>query len=360
MRRRNVVLGLSSIIGAIGVVLSVSAATKGAVSSKSQTPAARADGRKAPIQARLAAVAHGPVSHPIHAAGQIRAKSQVDLAFLVGGEVSWVGVEVGSKVRRGQLLAKLDETQVAADADRAQAAASQSQRDLERARRLEESGAVAATMLESAQTGQAIASAQARVASFALRHSVLVAPEDGIIDMRLVERGQTVAPGQPAFRLSGKSRGAVIRANLGDRDVVGLGIGRRATVYMDALGDTPFAAKVSQIAPAASPGSGTFEVEIRLDHAPADYKNGMTGKIDIERKVEVGAVVPVDALVPGDEEGASVIAVEDGRARRWPVHVLFFEGEQAALKEPLSGVQQVATQGAGMLGNGDPVAVVQP
>jgi RND family efflux transporter MFP subunit len=358
MRRRNVVLGLSSIIAAIGVVLSFSAATKGA--SKSQNPAGRGslDGRKPPTQVRLAAIGRGPVSHPIHAAGQIRAKSQVDLAFLVGGEVSWVAVDVGSKVRRGQILARLDETQVAADADRAQAAAGQSQRDLERARRLEESGAVAATMLENAQTGHTIASAQARAASFALRHSVLVAPEDGIIDMRLVERGQTVAPGQPAFRLSGKSRGAVMRANLSDRDIVGLGIGRPATVRLDALGDEALSAKVSQIAPAASPGSGTFEVEIRLDHAPADYKNGMTGKIDIERKVDVGSVVPVDALVPGEEDGVSVIAVEDSHARRSPVHVLFFEGERAALKEPLAGASEVATQGAGMLGNGDPVAVV--
>jgi multidrug efflux pump subunit AcrA (membrane-fusion protein) len=149
-----------------------------------------------------------------------------------------------------------------------------------------------------------------------------------------------------------------MRASLSDRDVVGLAIGRRATVRLDALEDQPLSAKVSQIAPAASPGSGTFEVEIRLEQAPADSKNGMTGKIDIERKVDVGSVVPVDALVPGEEQGVSVIAVADGRARRWPVHVLFFEGEHAALKEPLIGVSAVATQGAGMLGNGDSVAVV--
>jgi RND family efflux transporter MFP subunit len=363
MRRLVVVVGAVAIIGSLGLLNRPSTGPFLAVSQASERPSGKqgtaevAPSAKA-IPVRLAAVERHALSHPIHATGQIRAKSQIDLGFLVGGEVAWVGADVGAKVRRGQVLARLDETQMAADAERARAAADQSRRDLDRVRHLEESGAVAKVALESAETGQAVSSAQQRSADFALRHGTLVAPEDGVIDVRLIERGQTVAPGQPAFRLSGRGRGAVIRASLADRDVVGLEVGRSAQVYLDALGDEDLPGKVSQIASAASLGSGGFEVEVRLDSPPRDYKSGMTAKIDIERKVTVGAIVPVSALVPGDRDGASVFAVRDGIAHRLPVHVLFIEDEVAALKEPLSEVKQVATLGAGMLAEGTAVQEV--
>jgi multidrug efflux system membrane fusion protein len=363
MRPFSLAFGSVVGIGAIGLVLTVSAASGRKLISKAPLEAGKAELKNVlprAIPSRLAPVERHPVSHPIHATGQIRAKSQIDLGFLVGGEVTWVGVDVGTKVRRGQVLARLDETQIAADADRARAAVVQAQRDLDRVLHLEASGAVPAAMLESAQTGYAIATAQQRSADFALRHGTLLSPDDGVIDARLIERGQTVGPGQPTVRLSGKGRGAVVRTSLSDRDVIGLEVGRRARVRLDALGDESFAAKVAQIAPATSPGSGAFEVEIRLDTPPREYKSGMTAKIEIDRVVPAGCIVPVSALVPGDRDGASVVAVTDGIAHRLPVHVLFLEGDIAALKEPLTGVKDVATLGAGMLGDGAPVLVVQP
>jgi len=355
MRRIVVAVGTISIFSVIGLFYSVFAGSQRKTQSANSNPTAS----KA-IPAQLALVERRAISHPIHATGQMRAKSQIDLGFLVGGQVDWIGVDVGAKVHRGQVLARLDETQISADAERAHAAEEQAQRDLSRARHLEESGALPATALEAAQTGHTIAAAQQRSADFALRHGTLTAPEDGVIDARLIERGQTIAPGQPAFRLSGKGKGAIIRANLTDRDVVGLAVGRVAQVRMDALGDDSYAARVSQIAPAASPLSGAFEVEIRLETSPRDAKSGMTAKIDIERNVSPGAIVPVSALVPGDLDGASVVVVRDGTAHRLPVHVLFIEGELAALKETFGDAREVATLGAGMLGEGSLVQVVRP
>jgi RND family efflux transporter MFP subunit len=348
-----------ALIGLIGLFLTVSQASESSARKQEASSGLPSEAAK-PILVRLASVERRAMSHPIHATGQLRAKSQIDLGFLVGGEVAWVGVDVGAKVRRGQVLARLDGTQMEADAERARAAADQSGRDLDRARHLEESGAVAKAILESAQTGQAVSSAQQRSADFALRHGTLIAPEDGVIDGRLIERAQTIAPGQPAFRLSGRGRGVVVRASLADRDVVGLEIGRRAHVYLDALEGESLPAKVSQIASAASPGSGGFEVEVKLDTPPRDYKSGMTAKVDIDREVRVGAIVPVSALIPGDRDGASVVSVREGLAHRLPVHVLFIEDEQAALKESLAEVKQVATLGAGMVAEGVAVQGVGP
>ena len=309
---------------------------------------------------RTANVEHRPIAHPIRVTGLIRSKNEVELSFLVGGEVTWVGVDVGSSVRRGQVLARIDDTQVSADAARARAAAEKARRDLDRVAALQKSGAIPEASLDDAKTGDAIAVAQKRSADFALRHGVLVAPDDGVIDARLVDSGEVVGLGQPAFRLSGKARGAVVRAALSDRDVVGLEVGRGAVASIDALGDEVFTAKVSQVAAAASPGTGTFEVELRLDNAPVHIRSGMTAKLEIQRILRPGSVVPVAALTPGETELASVVAIDNGIAKRWPVRVLFLEGNEVALEESLSGVQKVATEGAPTLKDGLRVKAVEP
>lgn len=355
MNKLIVPLGATAGVGALGLVLSVSAATS------RPSPASSSPHQVAkPIPAQVAPVERHALARPIRAAGQLRAKSQIDLGFLIGGQVAWIGVEVGSTVRRGQVLARLDRTSLAADVARASAAESQSQRDLNRAKNLQASGAVPAATLESAQTGHAVAAAQARAAAFALRHGALVAPDDGVVDARLIERGQTVAPGQPAFRLSGKSRGAIVRVNLSASEVVGLEVDRPARVRVDALGEGDLPARVSQIAPAAQSASGTFDVDLRLDGMPAEARSGMTAKVEIDRVATVGSIVPTSALIPGEREGAQVVAVVGGVAHRRPVHVRFIEGESAGLYESLADVSLVATLGAGMLSEGSLVEVVEP
>jgi hypothetical protein len=114
------------------------------------------------------------------------------------------------------------------------------------------------------------------------------------------------------------------------------------------------------MASAASPESGTFVVDVHIDDDAAEtLPTGLTAKVAIERTALPGAIVPVAALVPGDGDGTFVVAVDDGRAHKKPVKVLFFEGEQAALAEGLDGVAAVATDGALSLVEGVPVTRVR-
>ena len=292
----------------------------------------------------IAAPVHEPLVHPIRGTGTTRAREEVDLSFLVGGEVTWVGVDVGSRVKRGQVLAQLDTTAIAAAAARAQAGSEKAARDLDRARALEQSGSIPAASLEDVRTGDSIATATAREAAFALRHGIVVAPDDGVVDARMVDPGEGVTAGAPAFRLSARTPGVVTRVELSDRDVLGLPVGRSANVRLDAMPDRVFAGHVSRVATAASPEAGTFAVDVQIDDAGADaLPKGLTAKVEIDRVAHPGAIVPVAALVPGDGDGAFVVAVDGGHARKTAVHVLFFEGSEAALADGLEGVAAVAT-----------------
>jgi multidrug efflux pump subunit AcrA (membrane-fusion protein) len=147
-----------------------------------------------------------------------------------------------------------------------------------------------------------------------------------------------------------------------DRDVLGLAVGTPARVWLDARPNQSIKAHVSQVASAASVTSGTFEVEVRVDdgEAPLPLPSGLSAKVEIARTAAAGSVVPVSALAFGDGRSACVFTVDSGAAKRVPVHVAFFEGDQAALDESLGEGAHVATVGSGSLVDGALVRVVTP
>jgi len=350
MPHSRLIVGSALLLGVVAAAIAVAAAPSAKIVQKSQTGIAK------PI--RAAAVEHRPVAHPICATGTVRSKNNLELSFLLGGQVTWVGVDVGSVVHRGQALAHIDTTQIAADTARARAATIKARRDLQRVKILRASDTISQVNLDDAETAETIASAQQRAAEFALRHGVLVAPDDGVIGERRVDAGEIVGVGQPILRLNGKSRGAVVTVAVSDRDVVGLEIGRHAVARVDALPDAAFEAKISQVATDASPASGTYAVEMRLDGNLSLLRDGMTAKVIIERVSVPGSVVPISALAPSGDGLASVIAVDGRVAHRMSVRPLFFEGNVVGLAEPLVGIMLVATEGSMSLTEGTTVDVV--
>jgi membrane fusion protein, multidrug efflux system len=316
-----------------------------------------AEGR---IAVRLAEALPGPVTRPIHGTGVVRLKSEADLSFKVGGVIAAVLVEEGAVVKKGQILARLDPTEVDAALRQAKDSQTKARRDLDRVRRLQTSGALPPAALEDAETGASLAGAQLSAAAFNAQRSVIVAPDDGRIDRRLAEAGEVAAPGRPLFHFSGRSRGAIVRLGLTDRDVLRVREGDPARVVLDAKPEAPLDAVLSQIATVASPGSGTFEVEVRLSQPDASLLSGLTAKVAIAHEEPAALVVPVSALVDGKGHDAAVFVVEDDRARRVPVKVAFLEGDRAALSAAaILPRARVVDAGANQLAEGTPVRVVE-
>jgi len=154
------------------------------------------------VRVRMVPVTHGPILRTLRVAGMVRHKSEFDLAFKLGGVVRRVSVEEGARVRRGQVLAVVDATEVRALRRQAGAAVAKAERDLARARQLAQTNAVGRADLENSETLVAMARADAERASFSLKHTALVAPEAGVIDWRRIEVGEIVAPGQAVFGFS--------------------------------------------------------------------------------------------------------------------------------------------------------------
>lgn len=153
-------------------------------------------------------------------AGEVRARERAELAFAVPGIVREVSVEVGTAVRRGQLLARIDaapqQAQLAAseaEGRRLQALLADAQRREQRLQAARESGAATdaewtASQAEVQAAREAVAAAQAQrmAAAWNREQTELRAPFDGRIALRQLEVGQVVGAGTPVMGLEGRGR----------------------------------------------------------------------------------------------------------------------------------------------------------
>lgn len=309
------------------------------------------------VAVRLAATEHGPVPRPIHGTGVVRLKSEADLSFKVGGVIASLLVEEGATVRRGQVLARLDPIEVDAAVRQAREGATKADRDRDRVQALYDHGALPVATLDDAKTQAELSHAALDAARFNALRSQIIAPDDGRIDKRFAETGEIASPGRPIFHMSGRSRGAVVKIGLSDRDALRIHEGDAAHVVLDARPETTLDGVVSQIATVASPLSGTFDVEIRLAQAPADLLSGLTAKVTVPHDEPVAAVVPLSAIVDGKGSDAFVFVLDGDHAKKEAVKVAFLFDTRAALSSA-SLPEQVVSDGAFDLKDGEKVRVV--
>jgi RND family efflux transporter MFP subunit len=304
----------------------------------------------------LAKIDRGEVERPIRAAGLVTPRHNADMAFKVGGVVSAVLVEDGTRVKKGQVIARIDPTEYSAGAAQAKRSLDQAERDLSRAKALHADKTVARATLEGAETAEAIARSQYAAAAFNERHTVLTAPSDGVIERRMVELGEVVAPGRPVARFLGTERGWIVSAAVSDRDALRLPGGGVARVVLDAAPDKPLEGTITDVARLANPRTGTFQVEITLPRElPFEPRSGLVAKVTIPTVERPPATVPISALLEGDRDKAFVFVADGGKAKRVPVRVAFLTADRAALSADIAGYDAVVVEGQTELVDGAPL-----
>ncbi len=309
---------------------------------------------------RVAVVETAPAAESLRAVGVVAPADEVRLSFKSGGVVRSIEVQQGERVRAGQLLATLMQDEVAAAVAQARAVAEQAARDLERGRALLADEVATREQVEGLSTANAVAQAQLRTAVFNARHSRIEAPADGVVLRKLAEPDELVAAGQPVLVVGNTGGGWIVRAALSDRDVVRVQEGLVAEVSLDAFPGRSFTATVTEIAAAADPQTGTYEMKLAVDPAGARFVQGLVAKVVITGdETESVAVVPVTSLLEADGREATVFVVaESGVARRVAVQTGRLLGERVEVTGGLAPGDRVVTEGAAWLDDNDAVRVL--
>ncbi len=309
---------------------------------------------------RVTVVENAPATETLRAIGVLAPADEVRLAFKTGGVIRTIAVEQGAIVKKGQLLATLADDEVASNVTQARAVSEQTTRDLERGRALLADEVATREQVEDLATAQAVAGAQLRSALFNARHARIEAPGDGVVLRRLAEPDEQVAAGQPVLIVGNTSAGWIVRAALSDRDIVRVQSGGIAEVTLDAYPGRRFAAEVVEIAAAADPETGTYEMKVSVDPAGARFIQGLVAKVTIaDPDAESVVVVPVTSLLEADGRIATVFVVaQGGVAKKVSVQTGRLLGERIEVVAGLALGDQVVTEGAAWLDDNDPVRVL--
>ena len=348
---------ISLILTAVAA-LSLSAVLAGCSQSGAHTAPPAADARTV----RVVQVQEAVLGKPIRAVGVLEPKDKLTLGFKVGGVVARVAVEEGDTVRRGAVLAELDRTEIEATVARAVQAEAKAARDRERTRALYADDVATLEQLEDSTTALEVARADLSTARFNARYARIEAPADGFVVRRSADPSELVAAGQPVLVLGSLANGWQVRAAVADRDVVRLAIGDRAQVTFDAFPGREFAARVVRLAAASDAATGTYDVELAVEPGNASFVQGLVAKVDLAPSAARTSqlTVPVEALLEADGAHATVFVLNGTgatHAARRRIELGQLSGDRAEVRDGLASGEQVITEGASWIADGESVSV---
>lgn len=315
------------------------------------------------VSVKMARVEHKELSKTIHTYGHVSSKKEIKLSFKIGGIIRSIEVDEGQAVKRGQLLARLDLSEINAQVQQARSAYEKAQRDLKRTEDLYKEKAVTLEQLQNIKTAFQVAQSQLKAADFNLRHAEIHAPSEGRILRRLMEENEMVSAGMPILFFASTAKNWIVRAGVSDRDLIRLSLNDPAIVRFDAYPGEEFKARVSEIVESADTMTGTFEVELKVETTDKKLVSGFVGQVDIfPSSVRTYAVIPIEAMVEAEGQQGFVFIVDKTtrKAKRIPITIGFLFEDKVAVASGLEGISHVVTEGAPYLIDGTQVQVVQP
>jgi RND family efflux transporter MFP subunit len=315
----------------------------------------------------------------------------------LSGQASKIAVDVGSKVKAGDVLLEIDAHELNAQLALAEASVAtvkqqaaqalvgidtaktnydQAKRYIDRLNSLEDKSSLSKSQLDDAQSkveltqrawesaklqyktlnesGLAQAMAQADVVRSNMANSTLRSPIDGVITNRNINPGELTNPQAVLFSVAEidrlKLQGTV------SQDVVSLlENGQKVSVIVDGLPGAPLEGRITQIGPVAANSGQYFPVVVSIEK-PGKALAGMTARVAVQVTAPEALTLPQTA-VKLDQGRAWVYVVEDGKVRKTEVGIGLSDGRFVQIVRGLKGDQMVAVSNVSLLADGNAVKV---
>lgn len=355
-------------LGAIGTVLLMAALAPGLAGCKEPAVSANAPSPR-PVQVQR--VTFAPMNENREFAGVVRARYEPDLGFRVAGKIVARLVDVGDRVRAGDVVAQLDprDLQLQVESAEAELAAAtsnlaQTTADEQRYQNLRTRGYAAVADYERKKAARDEAEGRMERAQRALElarnqlaYADLKADADGVITAILAEAGQVVALGQPVVRLAhrGEMEAVVALPETRLRETRQ----SEASVRLWSGPDRRFSARLRELSPQADVATRTYTARFTIENPDDTVALGMTATVALSHPAEaMVARVPLAAIL-NRGAGPTVYRVDDaGVLERRPVTVSSFNEMVALVTSGLDDGDEIVTLGVQMLEAGQKVRAI--
>jgi len=302
------------------------------------------------IPVKLLPIAGDTSAHIINASGLLSTEDEARLSFKIGGIIESVLVKEGDRVKKGQLLATLKSTEIAAQVQQVNLSLEKAQRDYQRASNLYKDSVATLEQLQNAKTGVDIARQNLQQVSFNQQYSKIYAPSDGFIVRKQANEGELATSGTTVLFMNASSRSSkwILKAGLSDQEWASVQTGNKAIVTTDAYPGKKFTAVVSKKALAADAASGSFTVELQVNFAGDQPAVGLFGAAAITASgASIGFSIPYEALLEADGKKGFVFVSDDRKTvKKVAVTIASINNNAVYIADGLQGHAFVVTSGS--------------
>ena len=318
------------------------------------------------------------ITTSVTATGTIEPVTSVTVGTQVSGIVSKLYVDYNSIVKKGQVIAELDKTNLMSELSSARANLSSAQSSLtyqksnyDRYNTLYQKGLISANDFEQARLSYEQAKQQVRTATESVRkaqtnlgYATITSPIDGIVLSKSVEEGQTVAASfntPELFTIAQDLTNMQVIADIDEADIGDVREGQRVSFTVDAYPNDTFEGRVTQVRQEATTESNvvTYQVVISSPNASLKLKPGLTANVTIyTMELQNALSIPTKALkfMPNDKmlteeqsiqdcQGKNKVWMQEGNVfKAYPVEIGVSNGTLTEIKSGLKAGQKVITE----------------
>lgn len=300
--------------------------------------------------------------------GTLEPTEEATVSFEASGTVESVGIQEGSRVNAGEILASIDsesyslQTQQAANQIlNTETAYNQAATDFKRFEILYSEGAISKSDYEKAKINMDIAQNNMSAAYLAKQQTELVlsktsleSPLNGVVLAKYISAGQLVSAGTPAYRI-----GNIDRLKVGllvpDNEISSWKIGDKILVK---LYEESVEGEVANIFPATNENTGGITVEVAVNNADHKWHSGQVVTCVHISDSKAAIYVPKEAVISSGGTSAYVFILADDKAVKTEVTIGILRNNLFEIKSGIRENDRVIVKGADRLSDGDKVRVI--
>ncbi|NCX29860.1 MAG: efflux RND transporter periplasmic adaptor subunit [Proteobacteria bacterium] len=273
--------------------------------------------------------------------GKLLPAQQSNLAFEIPGKINVINVDIGDTVRKGQILAELDDREASAQLKQAKARYDLALQILNRYKDLRSEGHISIQDLDNANSEELIAKSQYEFFKVKLEQTKLIAPFDGVIQNRYLDRGSVINGGIPIVEILG-SKNVEAHISIPLKFIDKLIIGN---FYDFTIGNKKSKGVLERLAPMTPGGSDNRLAIFNFD---TFFAPGSIAELKLSLNIEGrGTWVPIKSLSQSEQGIWAIYTINEEKVVvRDLVEILYFEGEYAYVNGTLNDGDLIVLGGA--------------
>jgi RND family efflux transporter MFP subunit len=291
--------------------------------------------------------------------GYIVARSKAEISPKSVGRISWINLEEGQKVKKGELVARLESQELMAQKNEVLANLANSRKELARQKELFSKGITTRQALDNAQTQLKVFEAQLRFIEEQIRNTEIYAPIDGVVTVKKAFLGETVTPQGFGAGSAGATFAVIVdldslemEADINEQNVGKLQLGMPAEVTLDSYPDYSYKARLRQIVPTADRQKGSFKVKVELLKKDERVLPEMSCRVNFQSTEillndKTKVMIPASSVVKKKGK-KGVFLVKQDTVRFQPLTLENSTGSQVEVKEGLSGGEELVVEAANL------------